>query len=70
LRLSNGLDVLVGSREARSRMTRFARLLPQLLAQRRDAALVRADLRYTNGFALTWGDAPAAPKANAQATGT
>lgn len=69
LRLSNGVDVLVGSREARSRMARFARLLPQVLAQRGGDALRRADLRYTNGFALTWGDAPAAPAAT-QATGT
>jgi cell division protein FtsQ len=58
LQLSNGLDVLVGSREARSRLSRFARLLPQVVAQRRDAVLQRADLRYTNGFALTWGEPP------------
>lgn len=51
--LSNGTSVVVGSQEARLRLTRFARLLPQLLSQdvRR---LERADLRYTNGFALTW----------------
>lgn len=59
LQLSNGVDVVVGSREARLRMHRFARLLPQLLA-RQARALERADLRYTNGFALTWGE-PAAP---------
>ena len=70
LQLSNGVDVLVGSREARSRMARFARLLPQLLAQRGGDALSRADLRYTNGFALTWGDAPAKANAQAQAAGT
>lgn len=58
LQLSNGVDVLVGSREARSRMARFARLLPQVLAQRGGDALSRADLRYTNGFALTWGEPP------------
>ena len=40
------------------RLSRFARLLPQVLAQRRDATLQRADLRYTNGFALTWGEPP------------
>jgi hypothetical protein len=34
-------------------LSRFARLLPQLLTQ--DARpLERADLRYTNGFALSW----------------
>ena len=59
LRLSNGVDVVVGSREARLRMARFARLMPQLLAQQA-RPLQRADLRYTNGFALTWGD-PTAP---------
>lgn len=56
LQLADGVEVVVGSREARLRMARFARLLPQLLAQRRGEALLRADLRYTNGFALTWGD--------------
>jgi cell division protein FtsQ len=60
LQLSDGIDVIVGSREARLRMGRFARLLPQLLSQRRGDPLQRADLRYTNGFALTWGD-PAQP---------
>jgi cell division protein FtsQ len=56
LTLSNGTEVVIGSHEARLRLTRFARLLPQLLTQ--DARpLTRADLRYTNGFALSWGDA-------------
>ena len=54
--LDGGVEVVIGSREARLRMARFARLLPQLLAQRKDGSLLRADLRYTNGFALTWGD--------------
>jgi cell division protein FtsQ len=52
--LSNGTQVVVGSQEARLRLARFARLLPTLLAQR-PQPLARADLRYTNGFALTWG---------------
>ena len=64
LELSDGVDVLVGSREARSRLDRFARLLPRLIAQRtaviKGGPLLRADLRYTNGFALTWG-VPATP---------
>ena len=59
LQLANGIDVLVGSREARSRLDRFARLLPRLITQRgapdQRGPLLRADLRYTNGFALTWG---------------
>lgn len=51
--LSNGTAVVIGSHEARLRLNRFARVLPQLMAQ--DVRpLARADLRYTNGFALTW----------------
>ena len=53
LALSDGSQVVVGSSEARLRLQRFARLLPQLLAQKRQP-LQRADLRYTNGFALVW----------------
>ncbi len=51
--LSNGTRVLVGNQEARLRLARFARLMPQLLAQKQ-SPLTLADLRYTNGFALTW----------------
>lgn len=53
LALSNGSQVVVGSSESRLRLRRFARLLPQLLAQKQQP-LQRADLRYTNGFALVW----------------
>lgn len=53
LRLSDGSQVIVGSRQARERLRRFARLLPLLRAQSRHR-LRRADLRYTNGFALIW----------------
>lgn len=58
--LSNGTDVVVGSQEARLRLSRFARLLPQLL-QQKPALLQRADLRYTNGFALVWSGETATP---------
>lgn len=57
LTLSTGAEVEIGSREARLRLTRFAGLLPQLLSQKQ-LPLRRADLRYTNGFALTWGGGP------------
>jgi cell division protein FtsQ len=53
LALSDASQVVVGSSEARLRLQRFARLLPQLRAQKRQP-LRRADLRYTNGFALVW----------------
>jgi len=55
-----GTEVVVGRTEARARLTRFVRLLPQLLTQNTQM-LVRADLRYTNGFALSWTPLPAPP---------
>ncbi len=55
LTLSSGTRVVVGNSEARLRLARFARLLPQLLSQEQ-LPLARADLRYTNGFALSWPD--------------
>ena len=66
--LSNGTDVIVGSSEARLRLARFARLMPQLLSQKQ-LPLVRADLRYTNGFALSW-PSPAARTVAPQSQGT
>lgn len=55
--LSNGAELLLGRDDARLRLARFARLLPQLQAQD-PRTLARADLRYTNGFALTWREEP------------
>ena len=40
----------------------FSHLLPRL-TNNEPRRLARADLRYTNGFALVWGPAPAAPTA-------
>lgn len=51
--LRNGTRVVVGRSGADQRLARFVRVLPQLTAQR-VAPLLRADLRYTNGFSLTW----------------
>ncbi|MEL1265953.1 cell division protein FtsQ/DivIB [Pseudoxanthomonas putridarboris] len=53
LRLGNGTEVIVGRTDARPRLDRFARMLPQLLANQAQP-LQCADLRYTNGFALVW----------------
>ena len=66
LGLDNGAQVVVGRSEARARLGRFVRLMPQLMSQQ-SQALKRADLRYTNGFALTWVPMPA-PAAAATAT--
>jgi cell division protein FtsQ len=54
LKLDSGLDLVIGRADAHPRLQRFARLLPPLLGDPR--TLQRADLRYTNGFALTWGE--------------
>jgi cell division protein FtsQ len=58
LLLSDGTRVDVGRGEPQRRLQRFARLLPRLRAND-TRRLVRADLRYTNGFALTWQGLPA-----------
>lgn len=61
LALDDGTEIIVGRDDARSRLSRFVRVLPQLANQQ--APIVRADLRYTNGFTLSRGaPAPAAPK--------
>ena len=68
LQLSDGTRVLVGNSEARLRLTRFARMLPQLLSQKQ-LPLARADLRYTNGFALSWPSTTPTPPTAPQSQG-
>ena len=62
LLLSDGTDVEVGRNDTQHRLERFSHLLPRL-AGGDPRRLARADLRYTNGFALVWGPAPATPRA-------
>lgn len=65
-------EVVVGRSDARPRLARFARMLPQLQSQQAGRVLARADLRYTNGFALTWADAatpdPGSPRRTGRST--
>ncbi len=56
--LGNGTDVVLGRHDADVRLQRFAQLLPRVIAQHPGQRLARADLRYTNGFALVWADLP------------
>lgn len=61
LRLDDGTEIEAGRGDPQARLARFARMLPQL---RNDPArrIVRADLRYTNGFAIVWKEvAPPVP---------
>jgi cell division protein FtsQ len=56
--LSGGTELVLGRAEPLPRLQRFAAVLPELLrAEARP--LLRADLRYANGFALRWADPPA-----------
>lgn len=57
VQLDPGIAVVVGGSAARSRLQRFARLLPRLQGEQ-PRPLRRADLRYTNGFALVWDEVP------------
>lgn len=54
LTLSDGLEIEVGRGEPQQRLARFARLMPQIKNDEPNRQLQRADLRYTNGFALSW----------------
>ena len=65
--LGNGVEVVIGRADARPRLGRFARLLPQML-NRNAQPLQRADLRYTNGFALSWGAPASAASPQPQAS--
>lgn len=63
-----GTVIILGRDDAQPRLLRFARLMPRLLASAQ-RPLLRADLRYTNGFALTWQDAAPAPATGASQPG-
>lgn len=54
--LGDGVDLVLGRNDPLPRLRRFAHLLPRLVATRQGSTLLRADLRYTNGFALSWQD--------------
>lgn len=60
--LQDGTDLVLGRNDPEARLARFAPLLPQLQAQNPQRRLALADLRYTNGFALTWVKAEPAPE--------
>ena len=58
--LDDGTQIEAGRGDPQPRLARFARMLPQLRA---DPArrIERADLRYTNGFAIVWMDVATPP---------
>jgi cell division protein FtsQ len=68
LGLGSGATVVVGRNQPQDRLQRFVRIVPQLMSQRVQV-LARADLRYTNGFSLTWVPVVDAPAASQQTQG-
>ncbi|MDE2407689.1 MAG: cell division protein FtsQ/DivIB [Xanthomonadaceae bacterium] len=68
--LRDGTRLVLGRNDPQLRLERFAALLPQLQAMNGTRRLQRADLRYTNGFALHWGKPAPAPVSAAAPSGT
>jgi len=51
--LENGMELMLGRNEHPARMERFARAWPRILGPR-STSVARIDLRYTNGFAVSF----------------
>ncbi|MBV2209408.1 MAG: cell division protein FtsQ/DivIB [Thermomonas sp.] len=66
--LRDGTELVLGRDDPDERLARFAPMLAQLLAQDTSRRVLRADLRYTNGFALTWGKAEVQTNTNGSST--
>lgn len=59
IRLASGMEIRLGREDQLKKLQRFLRTLP-LLGAERSALIAIADLRYPNGYAVTWRpDAPA-----------
>ncbi len=71
VRLDNGIELVLGRLPEAVVRERLMRALPPLLgeARRRAAAIVRVDMRYPNGFAVTWKDGEPATTAITPKTG-
>jgi len=53
LKLSNGIEVILGRDDTQVRLHRFARVYQKLLVKRA-ADIARVDMRYSNGLAVGW----------------
>jgi cell division protein FtsQ len=53
IRLANGMEILLGREDQLKKLQRFLRTLP-ILGQEQADAIAIADLRYPNGYAVTW----------------
>lgn len=59
VQLDSGIKIVLGRQLERNRMQRFIRAYPRALAMRLHE-VEQIDLRYPNGFAVRWKDAPQA----------
>ncbi len=57
IRLADGIEIVLGSEDARARLSRFLAVQGPLAAAA-SARMLRADLRYANGFAVAWQPLP------------
>jgi cell division protein FtsQ len=53
IKLSNGIELILGREETHNRLQRFARVYRKLLVKRAND-IARVDLRYSNGLAVGW----------------
>lgn len=62
LSLVDGSEIMLGQRDIDDHLQRFLDVFPRLAAGRGTNIFARADLRYSNGFAIRWlASAPAMP---------
>ncbi|MGR8952810.1 MAG: cell division protein FtsQ/DivIB [Gammaproteobacteria bacterium] len=59
IKLANGMEILLGREDQLKKLQRFFRTLP-VMGQAQVDAIAIADLRYPNGYAVTW--RPETPK--------
>lgn len=58
LKLSNGIEVILGRESIAERLQRLARIYAKVITGHVDA-ITRIDMRYSNGLAVAWRKAPA-----------
>ncbi len=59
--LDGGAELVLGRHQAMERLIRFADTVDTLMQTRPQQVLRHADLRYPNGYALTWSEPTSAP---------
>ncbi len=69
LRLQDGTELVLGTEDAKPRLARFLAVQAPLAAAA-SAHMLRADLRYANGFAVAWQPLPPPPAPVAPAVPT